>query len=571
MKKHIRVFLSLALSIACLVTQIPASAASTGMISFFKSSTEQEIATNANAKEIYYFLVYNMGLNSAAACGVLANIRRESCFNPDCLGDNDTSYGICQWHDTDIGVGRFSNLINWCTENGYDYTRLDGQLHFLQYELSQNNYLILYNGKTIYDALLAVENTADGAYEAGYYWCNTFEVPFSNNPDRREAECDARGTFARDIYWPAYSEPTLDDAFIVAGGLQINWNVFDGADQYELYRYKNADPSTMELITVTTDTYALDSSVKSGNEYTYLLCAITLNADGTTTTSNAKEVTQFYLAEPLITKISGTPDSQTLKWKKVKGATRYDIYRSRDGGDYTLIDTTTKTSYKDLTEMVSSVRYSYQVYACHASEEAEPIYSLASNAVGTYSLDQPVITGVTNVKDGAKVKWEKVPKAKYYTIYRSENNSEFEEIASVTTASFVDTDVTNKANVSYQIQAYYNGKDGQTSKSNLSEVASGLYIKAPTLKSVTSTKSKSITPKWTRNKKVTGYEIQYCKKKAFKTGITTLRIVTNDTTSWRIKSLEKGKTYYVRVRCYLNKGGTKYYSGWSSKVKCIAK
>ena len=80
---------------------------------------------------IYAFLTGEMGLNRAAAMGVMANIRYESSYNPQCSGDSGTSYGICQWH-----LGRKTNLINYCNQNNLDYHSLEGQLRFLQYELS---------------------------------------------------------------------------------------------------------------------------------------------------------------------------------------------------------------------------------------------------------------------------------------------------------------------------------------------------------------------------------------------------------------------------------------------------
>lgn len=54
------------------------------------------VTNNANETTIYNYAVNNMGLNVAAACGILANIYKESSFNPNALGDNGTSYGICQ-------------------------------------------------------------------------------------------------------------------------------------------------------------------------------------------------------------------------------------------------------------------------------------------------------------------------------------------------------------------------------------------------------------------------------------------------------------------------------------------
>ena len=83
-------------------------------------------ASGANATAIFKFFVNTMNYSSAAACGVLANIKAESDFNPHCYGDNGTSYGICQWHNS-----RFTALKNWCSQNGYDYTTLNGQLSYL--------------------------------------------------------------------------------------------------------------------------------------------------------------------------------------------------------------------------------------------------------------------------------------------------------------------------------------------------------------------------------------------------------------------------------------------------------
>jgi hypothetical protein len=569
MKKHFRVLLALSLSFCCLFSSIPASAGS--LTAAFKASVEDALATSQNAKEIYSFLINTMGLNSAAACGVLANIRRESYFNPNSLGDNGTSYGICQWHDTASGTGRYTNLINWCAANGYDYTSLDGQLHFLQYELSQNNSKILYNGQTIYESLLAIPNSAEGAYNAGYYWCNSFEVPFSNNPERRAAECEARGALARDTYWPTYGEPTLEDTVSVADGLQVNWEAFEGANQYELYRYANSDSSTIVLIADTTETYAVDTSVESGNNYTYILCAVMQLADGTSYTVNAKEVTQFYLAPPVITKCTGSSTGQKLKWQESAGATQYLIYRSDGGSEYTQIAATDALSYKDTSALTPGIRYSYQVYACRDDGTGDPVYSLASNAIGNYTLEKPVVTSIAATKDGIKIKWDKVAKAQSYTICRSVDGGAYEEIATVTKKSFTDTDASTNATIKYKVYAHFTGSVGQTSKSASSSAAKIFYIKTPTLNSVTSTASRSITPKWNRNKKATGYEIQYSKSKSFKSGVTTLRIVTNDTTSWKISGLTKGTTYYVRVRSYVTKKSSKSYSAWSATLSCKAK
>ena len=143
----------------------------------------------SNEEKIYAFLVYEMKYPSAAACGVLANIRCESTFRPTAWNASGGSYGICQWTG-----GRYTNLQNWSAENGYDYTTLEAQCRYLQYEL-ENKY------KKVNSFMLSVEDTPDGAYEAGYYYCYNFEIPAN-----RANSSIKRGNMAQDDYWPKYNK-----------------------------------------------------------------------------------------------------------------------------------------------------------------------------------------------------------------------------------------------------------------------------------------------------------------------------------------------------------------------------
>ncbi|MBQ1532438.1 MAG: RluA family pseudouridine synthase [Solobacterium sp.] len=122
--------------------------------------------------QIYLFLTSDMGLNRAAACGILANMARESGFNP--TADNSGLYhGLCQW-----GGGRLSNLYSWCWQNGYDPETIEGQVHFLELELNGS-----YRG--VLEQLRAIENTADGAYHAAA----VFEMQFEGSPGLHEGTC----------------------------------------------------------------------------------------------------------------------------------------------------------------------------------------------------------------------------------------------------------------------------------------------------------------------------------------------------------------------------------------------
>ena len=139
----------------------------------------------SNEEKCYLFLTGEMGLNRAAASGILANIRRESNFNP---ASGSSYYGLCQW-----GGGRLSNLKSFCSKNGYSSSSLEGQLRFLWHEL-QNSY------PSILRDLQSVPNTAQGAYDAGYLFCYDYERPAA-----KESSSVSRGNLARDTYFPKYA------------------------------------------------------------------------------------------------------------------------------------------------------------------------------------------------------------------------------------------------------------------------------------------------------------------------------------------------------------------------------
>ena len=84
------------------------------------------------------------------------------------------------------------------------------------------------------------------------------------------------------------------------------------------------------------------------------------------------------------------------------------------------------------------------------------------------------------------------------------------------------------------------------------------------ISSVKNASSKSITVKWKKVSGVTGYQIQYSTKSDFSSK-KTVTVKKDSTTSKKIKSLKKGKKYYVRVRSYTTVNGTKCYSEWSDK------
>ena len=167
------------------------------------STPRAEAASNVDT--IFEYLVTNMGLTPAAACGVLANIEHESNFNPNIVGDYGTSYGICQWHNE-----RYTALRNYCSSNGYSYTSLEGQLHYLQYELEHSYY------STVLVKLRSASNDANGASYAAEVWCRYFEVPANVN-----YQVSIRSSSAVNTYWPKYQYYQISGSATLPDGVYV--------------------------------------------------------------------------------------------------------------------------------------------------------------------------------------------------------------------------------------------------------------------------------------------------------------------------------------------------------------
>lgn len=135
-------------------------------------SFSEKVHYPANALTITNYLK-TKGYNNAIIAGLLANIYSESGFKPNNVGDNGTSFGLCQWHD-----GRGTKMKN-ATPNWE--TNITGQLDYL---ISEGDF------KTVLDKQ-QYPNTQQGACDFGFNFCVFFE-----RPKNKEQKGSSRGTLA---------------------------------------------------------------------------------------------------------------------------------------------------------------------------------------------------------------------------------------------------------------------------------------------------------------------------------------------------------------------------------------
>ena len=159
---------------------------------------------------------------------------------------------------------------------------------------------------------------------------------------------------------PKYvSVPTLKIT-TVSGHPKIYWNSVSGATKYWIYR--STDGKNFKYYDSTTKTSYTNNATTIGKLYYYKVKAVKV-IDGTNKASgysNTKSIRCKPAAPSLsIARTNGKPQ---IYWNCIDSATKYWIYRSTDGVNFSYYDSTTKTSYTNKSTTKGKTYY-YKVKA----------------------------------------------------------------------------------------------------------------------------------------------------------------------------------------------------------------
>lgn len=208
-------------------------------------------------------------------------------------------------------------------------------------------------------------------------------------------------------------------------------------------------------------------------------------------------------------------------------------------------------------------------------------YPMSSSSYARY---QPAVVKVTGVKS-AKVTssyvtltWNKQAKAEcYYVCHLVNGKFKTSSKWKTTKNSFkITTDFNGKKLIAGKSYTYgviaYNKKTGNTVVSAPVTVT----LKKETAPAKTSfsklnASSSKITAAWKKVSSCNGYQLQYSTNEKFTSKATsTIKLTGQNTLKTTIKSLKKGKTYYIRVRAWKKVDGKNLYGSWSTVkgLKC---
>ena len=257
-------------------------------------------------------------------------------------------------------------------------------------------------------------------------------------------------------YTPAATTLTVPTMTLKAdaasGQPVISWSKVGGATQYEVYRSATGKANSFSIIRRTSALTYTDVNAAAGNTYYYVVRAINGSVKSAFCAAQSIQYAVASLNAPTMTLTSAASGQPVVSWTKVNGAAQYEVYRSTNGKNFSIVRRTAALSYTD-TSAAAGTTYYYQVRAINGSVKSAfcPAQSIQ---YAVASLNAPTMTLKADTSSGQPVvSWTKVNGAAQYEVYRSTNGKNFSIVRRTAALSYTDTSAAAGTTYYYQVRA----------------------------------------------------------------------------------------------------------------------
>lgn len=245
-----------------------------------------------------------------------------------------------------------------------------------------------------------------------------------------------------------YSTPVLRKISYSGNTVNITWDAVPGAPAYRVFR-KTGNGKWQGLANTSTNSYT-DSSVVSGNKYTYTARVVDAKGKMASGYDSTGISINFYAVPALVSANSGA-DGIVLTWKAAAGAPRYLIYRKSGGGSYIRIANTSETSYTD-TSIVMGVTYNYTVRVV-SNDLKELLGDYDHKGINAWFVGKAEVSSATAETNGVLVKWGKLSGATSYVLQRRFGAGGWTNLLTTADTSYTDPNVVNGITYTYRVRA----------------------------------------------------------------------------------------------------------------------
>ncbi len=358
--------------------------------------------------------------------------------------------------------------------------------------------------------------------------------------------------------------PTVTGGNDAQGRPTLKWNAVTGAAKYEVYRARSRSGEYIKYSTVTGTSYTNISYIENGNTYYYKVRALDANGTAGPWSDVVAVTCRLGLTAPSVTGGNDSQGRPTLKWDKVAGAAKYEVYRARSkNGDYIKYSTVTGTSYTNISYIENGNTYYYKVRALKSDGTAGAWSSIVS-VTYKQTLSAPTVTGGNDAQGRPTLKWKAVTGAAKYEVYRARSkDGDYIKYSTVTGTSYTNTSYIENGNTYYyKVRALKSDGTAGAWSSIVSvtyRAASTGTLPAPTVTGGNDAQGRP-TLKWNAVTGAAKYEVYRARSRSGEY----IKYSTVTGTSYTNTSyIEDGNTYYYKVRA-LKSDGTA--GAWSSVV-----
>lgn len=320
-------------------------------------------------------------------------------------------------------------------------------------------------------------------------------------------------------------------------GIEVSWNAVDGVTGYAIYRKASTGNDWTKVAVVRSDVSSyIDTTLTSGAEYCYAVCPLITVSEGAKIQSDAV----YFIKSPMGITLQNLREGIEIKWGASTGAMSYKVLRVSSDGSYEELATVSAqdgTSYLD-TDVVLGGKYTYAIKAVsHKGESLISDNSIEYLRIGAIGKTTAVIA-----VGGIMVTWEVAPEADSYAVFRN-TDGEWEQIATVPAAVYIDSDVVSAQSYSYAVAAIIGESRGIVNTDDPQVIK---YIAPPA--NVTATNGGNYTKvNWSAVEGAFSYYI-YKVENVENARPTLVTNVSADTLSYTDKAVESGKNYIYYIR-----------------------
>ena len=249
------------------------------------------------------------------------------------------------------------------------------------------------------------------------------------------------------------AQPEINVELNAANGKpKVSWDNVAGSKKYDVYRATSETGKYSKVKTISGTSYT-DTNATVGKTYFYKVKAVASSSSYNSVFSEVKSCLTV-CGQPVVKiSLNSATGKPSLSWNKISGAKQYAIYRAFSAnGEYTLLTTQTKLSYKDETAPVDALCY-YKVQAIAANEEWNSLDAVPKMIHTTCA--KPVIKGTMDTVTGKPIiTWEEVDGAVSYEIVRStKKDGTYKVVGTDDDGSFVDSTAVKGKTYYYKVIA----------------------------------------------------------------------------------------------------------------------